>query len=648
MRQSSWNLAFWGFLVVVTVQATAAEKIRPSETYLPNTTAAFLSLANPPEFVEQFKKTQIGELVRDPVMEPFTKDLRRQFEDRIANLKDHLAITMQDVENVSGGEAAVGSIRPAPGKSAIALVANVTDHVDEAKKLLTKISDNLKTEGAKGTKQTVGDVTVLIFELPQPKGTDLDTEGVEKKNVEPQHAVYCLAGSLLLAADRLDILEGMLSRVPKERGDALSDMDSFKQVMQRCTTDAGDEAPQARWYIQPVNYADILRTNTPPHQRRKGKSIVTLMQEQGFSAIQGVGGHVNLSAENTEITHRTAIYAPAPWEKSMKMIAFQNGEDFAPQKWVPREIATYNTFYFDVATGFDNFGPLYGEVSGLKDKDAWLDAVKSLAEDNKGPKIHLRNDLCALLGPRITIISDYQVPIMPTSERLLFALEIKGGAEAVVAKSIEKLMLAEDPPPKKHVVDGHTVWEVVPPEADTNDAAPVVVLPGIGGGGIAPVLPDDKEEEEKQVPLLPHAAITVAHGHLFCASHLDFLLKALKTAKTPDPLDRDASYKAVDEMIAGYGIKQKCARTFSFTDEEFRPTYELIRMNKLPESETMLARMLNTFAPESKKGQIRKPKIEGQKLPEYDVVRRYLGPAGVVATCEKDGWFIKGCLLKKQ
>jgi hypothetical protein len=176
----------------------------------------------------------------------------------------------------------------------------------------------------------------------------------------------------------------------------------------------------------------------------------------------------------------------------------------------------------------------------------------------------------------------------------------------------------------------------------------VVSLPSIGGPGIEPAAPGNEEEEEEQVKLLPHAAVTVAHGHLFCASHLDFLLKVLRTAKTPDPLDRDAGYTAVEEMIAAFGIKEKCARTFSFTDEEFRPTYELIRMNKLPESETMLARAINTLAADAKKGQIRKPKIEGQKLPDYDVVRRYLGPSGIVAACEKDGWFLKGCLLRKK
>ena len=194
VRQIIWKTAFWASLVLVPGWATAAEGIRPSETYLPNTTAAFLSLTDPPQFIEQFKKTQIGELVRDPVMEPFTKDLRRQFEDRIANLKDHLSLTWEDVEGISGGEAAVGSIRPAPGTAAIALVANVSNHVDGAKELLKKISDNLIDEGAKSTKQTVGDVTVLIFELPQPKGADLDTEGVEKKKPEPQHAVVLPGG----------------------------------------------------------------------------------------------------------------------------------------------------------------------------------------------------------------------------------------------------------------------------------------------------------------------------------------------------------------------------------------------------------------------------------------------------------------------
>lgn len=646
MRRSLVFGATWSFCVVCIGLVAAAERVRPSETYLPETTVGFLSLANPELVVEQFRKTQIGQLVSDPVMEPFIKDIQRQFEDRIANVKDHLSVTIDDLKGVASGEVALAAVRPAPGETALALTADVAGRVEKAKALLEKISENLAAEGAKKTEHALGEIKVLIFELPQPKGADIDDQGREKGPAPPRQAVYCLAGDLLMASDRLELIEGMLSRYVEPGKGALAGNEAFKYVMDRCAADAKDALPHIRWYIQPLGYIDVVRSSTPEHRRRKGKNITAVLQEQGFASLRGVGGYITLAAEEAEILHRTAVYAPKPWEKSMKLLALRNADDFAPQAWVPREIATYATFYFDILTAFDNFGFLYGEVSGLKDEKAWTEAVEGLAIDATGPRVHLRNDLCAYLGPRITVISDYQVPITPSSERLLFAVETNN--EKSVATAIEKLMKAEEGV-KRRELDGLVIWEMIPPTDESGQEIPVVSLPTIGGPGLElPGETPQTDDEEPPVKLLPHAAVTVAHGHLFCASHFDFLIKVLNTIKQPQPLQRDAAYQAVDEMIASFGMKSLCARTFSFTDEEVRPTYELIRMNKLPESETMLARAINTFSPDAKRGQIRKPKIDGRELPEYDVVRRHLGPAGVAAACEENGWFIKGCLLKKQ
>ena len=40
--------------------------------------------------------------------------------------------------------------------------------------------------------------------------------------------------------------------------------------------------------------------------------------------------------------------------------------------------------------------------------------------------------------------------------------------------------------------------------------------------------------------------------------------------------------------------------------------------------------------------------IDASKAPPFDFVRRYLGPAGLFATAEEDGWFFKGFTLPKQ
>src|SRR5688572_4470098 len=54
----------------------------PSETLLPNTTKGFLSVPNVDLLRENFKLTQAGELITDPVMKPFMDDLGGQLEEK--------------------------------------------------------------------------------------------------------------------------------------------------------------------------------------------------------------------------------------------------------------------------------------------------------------------------------------------------------------------------------------------------------------------------------------------------------------------------------------------------------------------------------------------------------------------------------------
>jgi hypothetical protein len=350
--------------------------------------------------------------------------------------------------------------------------------------------------------------------------------------------------------------------------------------------------------------------------------------------------------------HRTTIYAPPPYEKAMKMAVLPNQSEFAPQPWAPRDIATYTTLYFDIANAFEHFGSLFDELFGQGETGTWEEVKQSLKEDPNGPQIDLRVDLIKHLGRRVSLLTDYQLPITTTSERLLFAIEATN--PKAVAAAIEKLM-KNDPTAKRRVVNGHVIWEIV------EDDSPVPEAPEISFGDVPAVTPVhplkkrkkqkegdlEEEEEEKEQRLLPHAAMTVWEGNLVIASHIDFLLKVVAPAEKPELLKDDVDYLLVDEQIKQLVPKPKCLRVFSRTDEEYRPTYELVRQNKMPESETMLARMLNILFGEGKKGELRRRRIDGSQLPEYQVVRRYLGPAGLQATSEPSGWFLKGFTLSK-
>jgi hypothetical protein len=646
---------------------------RPSETLLPDTTEGFLAISNVDTLSEQWNKTQLGHLMAEPVMKPCTKDIRRQLDERWSNIHERLGLSLDDLRTVPGGDVGIALIAPAPGRAAMAIVADVTGKLPQANEMLQKVTATQLQRGAKRSELRVAGCpdVVIRFDLPVPedekeahqstlRGSDkseaakaaAESKGgaaARAADVSGRQAFYCLTGNLLAVADDFEVLTGILGRAGGKKGSSLADRKAFQTVMQRCKTDAGAGLPQIRWFIHPLGYVEAARVATPADRRRKGKSLSEVLRNQGIGAVKGVGGFLDFAADGYEMVHRTAVYAPLPYEKSMKILVLPNGDDLAPQPWVPRDIATYTTLYFDIANAFENFGSFFDELFGQGDRGAWEDVKQNLKDDPNGPQIDLRGDLIKHLGRRVSVLTDYQLPITTTSERLLVAIEATN--PKAVAVAIAKLM-KNDPTVRRREVNGQVIFEFI----EDDSAAPAAPQISFGNApAVTPVHPlrkkkkegEDDEEEQKEHPLLPHGAITVWNGHLLIASHIDFLLKMVAPAKQVDPLRGDADYRLVDAQIQKLVPKAKCLRSFSRTDEEYRPTYELVRQNKMPESETMLARLLNAMFGEGKKGAVRTQRIDGRQLPDYDVVRRYLGPAGLQVTSESAGWFFKGFTLAK-
>jgi hypothetical protein len=624
-RKWIWTLCM-ATALLAGAPAAWAQTGSESENLLPATTKGFLSITNLSDLTAQWKKTQLGQLMDDPVMQPFAKDLRRQLQGRWTGLRDKLGLTLDDLEGVPGGELAVAMIELAPRQSAMCALVDVTGRQPQAQELLQKAAARLTGRGARQTTTTIAETSVRVFTLPQQGG----------------QTYYFLKDNLLGAADNAGVVQAVLLRKAGQSGPSLAGVAGFRGVMKRCRKDAGDQTPQIRWFIEPISYMELDRANqadTTRGRTRRGKDMLDIMKNQGFTAIQGIGGFVSVDINSTQVLHRTAIYAPPPYQKSMKMLKFVNNADVTPPAWIPREIATYTTFYADLLHVFDNFGPLFDELFGEGETDVWKDTLEGLRDDPDGPRIDLRGELFANLGQRIISLSDYHVPITPTSERLLFAIEAKD--EAKVTAAIKKAMEKDDTM-RRRVFEGHVIWESVPPEKKPT-TTPVIEL------GRAPALGPDKDDlEEDETPrLLPNQAITVANGYLMIASHYDMLTKILRPVNPADTLAKDLDYRVIEAANPKLGAGQGCLWAFSRTEDEYRPTYELIRQGKMPQSETLLARILNTFGGEKKDGTERTQQIDGSKMPDFDYVRRNLGPGGAFGFAEPDGWFIKGYILPK-
>lgn len=612
----------------------ARAAVPASETVLPPTTCGLLSVPNMPHMEEQWHKTQLSQLFNDPVMKAFRKDFRRQLNERFAGLRQRLGLSLDDLDGVTSGELAIAVVRPAAGQACRALLMDTTGRKEKANAMLAKANADLTKRGARVTQPAHPSAKIWVYDLPpQP----------DQKT--PQQTIYFVIGSLIGVTDHMPTAELMVARATGQKGPCLADHRPFQLAIARCQKDLGKAAPQVRWYLQPVNYAEAAWVLTPEEDRRKGKTIHQVLRNQGFEGMQAVAGFVDFHVEKYEILHRTAAYAPPPYQLAMRMLKFPNSQPFTPQRWVPREIATYTTFYADLLNAFDNFGSLFDELVGDGEKGVWADTLMGYKKDPNGPKIDLRQELISHLRNRVTLLTDYKLPITPRSERTIYAIEVDD--EQAVLAAIGKWMRA-DPSAKRQEWKGHIIWEIVEEESRPVPRVTVEAVPSVvPNEPPRRFRPRGKDEDDERERLLPHAAVSVAHGQLFVASHLDFLQKVLPLAAERETLARDLDFQIVTKTLDQLKLPANCARFFSRTDEEYRATYELIRQGRMPEAETFLARLLNGLFNQGKKG-LRKQRIEGENLPDYQMVRRYLGAGGTAAMSEPEGWFVKGFTLPKQ
>lgn len=638
-RAQSW--LFTAACVIFCQTSVGFAAVPPNDTIYPNSTKAFVSVGNAPQLAKTWETTQIYQLLEDPVMKPFADDLSKQLENKWLAQHAKLGLSIDDLRGVATGELSGALVTGAKSQTGIVMLADVTGNEAKAKSALDKASESLINEKGKKSQKTIAGVAVTIFDIP-PK----------EDRKDPRRVAHFLAGGLVGVSDNVEALTEVLNRLDGKHKDTLSTLGPYQNVMKRLVGAAGELAPDLRWFIDPLAVAEYKAGK----DEKQLKNVKT-MRNQGFGAIQGVGGYVNLSVGAYEVLHRTAVYAPKPFEKAMQMLELPNIPSTAPPAWVPRDLVTYTSVSLDVKNAFEKFSTLFDELFGEGAEGTFDETIESVEKDPNGPGINIRKDLVGHMGNKLSILTDYKLPIDVNSERMVVAVEAIHEKElaAAVQKSLES-----DVNVIKRVFGEHIIWEMKS-EEDTF-AAPVIEHPdlvGVGttaGGDSGAKDPlkrgkgGKKDEEEEPKPVaLPSSAISVARGHLFISTHVDFLQKILAAADDRETLAADPDFIRVNAELAKLGATELCIRNFARADEQFHISYDLFKAGKLPESQTMFAQMIRSATKDDESEDVgpRKPSLDGSKLPDYQVVRRYLGVGGAYGVTEETGWVITGFLFRK-
>ncbi|MGE3244609.1 MAG: hypothetical protein AB7I57_26340 [Pirellulales bacterium] len=622
--------------------AAAAWAGPPSEVLLPAATKGFVSVTNAEEAQDHFESTQFGRMLNDEVMENFRESLDKQLRGKFGDLQNRLGFTYDDLHGVIAGELALAVI-DRPGKDAsLAILMDVTGRDAAVKNYLAAVDKRLTAQGGVKEEIKADGATLTTYLIPAKNGKD-----------DPIETIYFQRDNVLVGINGREQAEAMLKRFAGAPTDNLNSQPAYKATIAKLQAAAGTQQPEIRLYADPFGLTYALRTLDKGARLREDKDLAKILQEQGFDAIQGVGGYVNmLASDDSEVVYRAAIYAPPVngkesdplrWNLAMQMLQLPNVAEMTPPSWVPRMCARYATYNIEVLNAFDHFGTLFDAVEGHK--DAFKTSMEGIEQDAYGPQVNVRDELVAHLGNRVTLITDYSMPISINSERSLIAIEAKD--EAKLADTIRRIM-EKEPDVERRTFGNFVIWERVPEEVSIQELT-------IDAPGLSPVSDDDQpaapSDGGDQERVLPNSAVCVAYGQLMLASDIKYLEYLLQGFGQRDMLINAGDYKLVSARMEQLAPGPRSGWSFVRTDEAFRPTYELIRQGRMPESESMFGKFLNrmlTTEVEKEEGVLRKQKLDGSELPSFEAVRRYFGPAGRTLKSDPDGWLLTGTVLHKE
>ena len=196
-----------GAWLCVALAAARAGAVQPTEDLLPATTKGFLSTHDVEEVRTKFRETQLGAWVKDPLMEPFINDLKKQIAAKLEASGKRIGVRWPDLEGVYGGEVAIALIQPDPKDKlshATALIMDITGKKAEADVLLAKIDANQKSYKAVRSAARSAGIDMIVYTEPLAPG--------EKT---PHKTYYFIKDDQLVAVDHPAIAVEIAGRLDR-------------------------------------------------------------------------------------------------------------------------------------------------------------------------------------------------------------------------------------------------------------------------------------------------------------------------------------------------------------------------------------------------------------------------------------------------
>lgn len=573
------------------VQVFAADAV-PSERRLGTDVIAYFSVRNISEMKKAWNETQLGQLIRDKDLAAFLKQFEAPWAKLSEEFEKESGIALQDVLDVPHGEFAVAALYTVGKPMAAAGFMDFGEKRETVDKLLEKMNTSLTDDDkAKRSEEEIDGTQVVIYTLPEAESEEAeDEESKTKKKPAPGTICYFIKDTTLVVSSRTDALKAILTRWDGQHDRIFADKQAFKYIREKCRGENAEAVPHVTFYADPIGLMKGLMV-LGGADTTQSAYVLGLLPSLGLDKLKAFGGTLDMGTDDFDTVSRALVYIEPPASGVLNAFQFP-AKNLTPPKWVPATVSTYGAVNWDIAAAYTTVETLYDTFLG---QGALAKVVDNLAEQEDGPKIHIKKDVVDQLTGSITIVGSVPADAEALSgERYLFGLELK--EEAPVRQLLEKLADLDGFPGKVREFEGEKIFE----------------------------MPVEEEDDEEAKPEY-HPAMAITKKQLMFATHVQELEALLRSDADRESLADSDAYKAVAKRFP----EQTSSQSFQRSDAQLKMLYEALKSGALTE-----ALSKDDF------------ELDVSTLPEFDVLKKYFQPSGGYMKPDERGWFMMGFSLK--
>ncbi|MFM9965789.1 MAG: hypothetical protein ACKV2Q_31800 [Planctomycetaceae bacterium] len=558
--------ALWLALAAVLLprlSVRAADEPTPTDSLLPPDVALYVSVPDVDELKARFGSTAIGNLTQDSIFEPFKQEIAKAIDGVSDEVASRLGVSLKDLLQLPSGEFAFAVLTPPGKKMSAVMFLDFGDNDKTVDVLLEKAEKALAEAGAESDDEEIDGTKVTTWTFK--KGGNPQ---------QPNQLLYFVKDTMLVASSDLSTAKAVLARWDGKHSDTFAEDKNYNLILEKCKTD--DEDGLVVWYVNPMGLVQSLLT-----QMAAGNPQVAIamgfLQPLGLTSLKAVGGSVDMATEQFDSVSKTFMVIDQPTQGLLNVFQFPAIEQ-KPPKWVSANSSAWYSLNWDAAGAYTAIESLVDMFRGPGSVAAFVDQA---AEQEGGPKVHLKRDVIDALSGRIQVVSEpgKKKGDEPPQERVVVAIGLKDAKK--FQATLTKITKTPNFPGKSREFKGSTIIEFE--------------------------LPDLSGSQEPKM-----AGLAISNDQLMFSNDVTAVELMLRGDTDGNALVDSAEYKLIAEHLPA----KSSLVSFSRSDAQVEAAWEMAKSGEL-------APFL--------------PQIDFTKLPDFDAAKKYMTPNGGYSVPDKKG-----------